>query len=192
MFQLGVFIIRSTNKHRECFNMLNLLNKNSSAKRFWVAFVSIAVLGQMKAVGADNPFDPAAFIESKEATKPDEGGIISTGVYRINGVRFFQFVAADGEVFLPAIGDRAEIRDEAAVCRQHLPLKREALMIRDKLKPEPWVKDSEAKIFTLILKCIDGEIAGPTVTIEKKDGSTVEVKAKDPKTKSHETKVNRN
>lgn len=139
----------------------------------------------------ENPFDPAIFIQSAETRKNGESGITSMGIYRINGNRFFQFASVDGEVFLPAIGDRAEIRDEVILCRPHLRLKREALMIRDKLPLEQWVKDSEAKIFAMILKCIDGEIAGPTKIIKAKDGADIEIKSKKP-TKSHETKVNRN
>lgn len=138
-----------------------------------------------------SPFDPSGFIQSSETKKNTEAGIISMGIYRINGNRFFQFVSGDGEVFLPAIGDRAELRDDAIVCRPHLRLKREALMIRDKMPVEQWAKDSEATIFGMILKCIDGEIGGPTKIIETKDGAEIEIKSKKA-VKSHETKVNRN
>jgi hypothetical protein len=141
--------------------------------------------------GAQSQFDPSGFIQSSETGKTEEKGITGFGIYRINGARFFQFVAKEGEVFLPAIGDRAEIREDVAVCRPHLQLKREALMIRDKLKPEAWVKESEAKIFPLILKCVEGSIEGPTVVIERPDGSKVEVKGKKPKRKEAETKVDR-
>lgn len=140
---------------------------------------------------AQSQFDPSGFIQSAETEKSGEQGITGFGVYRINGARFFQFVSKEGEVFLPAIGDRAEIREELAVCRPHLPLKREALMIRDKLKPEAWVKEAEAKIFPLILKCADGAIEGPTVVIERPDGTTVQMQSKKKKTKETETKVDR-
>ena len=143
------------------------------------------------ASGTQSEFDPSGFIQSSETVKSVEQGITLFGVYRINGSRFFQFVSKEGEVFLPAIGDRAEIRDDVAVCRAHLPLKREALMIRDKLKPEAWVKEAEAKIFPLILKCVDGAIEGPTVVIERPDGTTVQIQSKKKKSKETETKVDR-
>jgi hypothetical protein len=140
---------------------------------------------------AQSQFDPAGFIQSSETEKSGEKGITGFGIYRINGARFFQFVSKEGEVFLPAIGDRAEIREDVVVCRSHLPLKREALMIRDKLKPEAWVKEAESKIFPLILKCVDGAIEGPTVVIERPDGTTVQMQSKKKKSKEIETKVDR-
>ena len=141
---------------------------------------------------SQSQFDPSGFIQSAETVKTGEQGIIGFGIYRINGARYFQFVAKEGEVFLPAIGDRADIGEHVAVCRPHLPLKREALMIRDKLKPEAWVKEDESKIFPLIMKCVDGSIDGPTVVIERPDGSTVELKGKKPARKNEvETKVDR-
>ncbi len=146
-------------------------------------------LGQ--AAADQSQFDPAGFIQSAETEKNVEQGITGFGVYRINGARFFQFVAKEGEVFLPAIGDRAEIREDVAVCRAHLSLKRESLMIRDKLKPEAWVKAEESKIFPLILKCVDGAIEGPTVVIERPDGTTVQMQSKKKKPKATETKVDR-
>jgi hypothetical protein len=137
-----------------------------------------------------SPFDPSGFIESAETNKAGDVGITTTGVYRIDGRRFFQFAAGSDEVFLPAVGDRPEIREELALCRPHLPLKREVLMIRDKLKPESWVKVREPEIFALILKCRDGAIKGPTAQLETNDGATVEVQAKKPEKKvpSHRAK----
>jgi len=153
--------------------------------------VSIGIAAFTTPAVGQSQFDPSGYIQSSETEKSGTNGITGFGVYRINGTRYFQFVANEGEVFLPAIGDRAEIRQDVAVCRQHLRLKRESLMIRDKLKPEAWVKESETSILPLIFKCVEGAIEGPTVVIEKPDGSTIEVKGKKGKSREVETKVDR-
>lgn len=135
-----------------------------------------------------NPFDPSGFIKSTEVSKTAAAAITATGIYRIDGRRYFQFAAGTDEVFLPAIGDRPDIRLDVALCRPHLPLTREAIMIRDGLAPEAWVKEREPEIFPLILQCRDGSIKGPVVEIETKDGATMKVEAKTRDSKEREAK----
>lgn len=145
--------------------------------------IFLAVLSATAAGQGANPFDPSGFIQSAETEKSGQTGITSTGVYRIDGKRYFQFAAGSDEVFLPAVGDRPEIREELALCRPHLPLKREALMIREKIKPESWVKVKEPEIYALILQCREGAIKGPVVQTETNDGAILEKKAKKPEKK---------
>lgn len=135
--------------------------------------------------GSANPFDPSGYLQKNEVEK-GELTLISTEIYQINRKRFLKFVGSQGSVVFPSPMEEPDIQENLALCGYHLRAFDEVLMIRKGL-PVPKLDPKENKIVMSILhKCLEGKLKGPSKTIETHDGVSVTIEP----TKGDDIKTN--
>ena len=109
-------------------------------------------------------------------------------IYKINGIRYKQFNATTGSVFLQSPAQIPEFQESLALCKYHLKAFEEVLMIREHVLMDREVKHKYSKrIISLVSKCVGGKLKGPEIVIETRDGLEVKLTpTKESKTKQPE------
>lgn len=128
-------------------------------------------------VAAASPFDARGYLQAKgsglgEVTQ----ALTGRAIYRISGRRYLRFDSGEGGVLLPADSDASPVlAPESALCPEHLPLLREALVIRKDLPVDETALRLEPTLQKLIAMCREGQIRGPVRTEFTPDGAIVQI-----------------
>lgn len=146
-----------------------------------VAVVALMAASAPLDAASAHRFDPKTYIQATQNPSPLEGApkLTSKSIFRVDGRRYQKLMTPDGAVFLPTTGDKLEVIEEFALCQHHMKLMREVIPLREGLGIEDGLRQDEDKIVAMIEKCKEGKIKGPTLVVDRPDGSRVEVRAKE-------------